>query len=102
MSPELFDKLVNDRLEKCKATLSSKAKEYAPGEDRFHNFYRAASILNISPAKALVGFMTKHLVSVLDLLDDPVRLQTENWEEKIGDLISYLLLLDAMVREPLK
>lgn len=81
-------------------TLSAKAPEYVANGNGFHNFDRAAATLGHTPEMVLVGFAAKHLVSVLDLVDGIERGQippAPMWNEKIGDLITYLNLLDAMV-----
>jgi hypothetical protein len=44
----------------------------------------------------------KHIISVLDLIGDQARghhADQKMWEEKIGDAINYLILLEALVTE---
>jgi hypothetical protein len=105
MKTKDFDIVVNHRLEQCKKVLIEKAKEYAKGDDdRMHNFNRAAQITGESREKALFGFFLKHLVSVMDIIDDinndpkyiPNRALVE---EKIGDAVNYLLLLEASIED---
>ena len=46
--------------------------------------------------------MCKHTVSIYDLINDAEigkDIPLEMWDEKIGDSINYLLLLNALVRE---
>lgn len=101
MKTEDFDKLLEKRIQKIKYVLASKAKEYAT-EDRLHNFKRAGEMLKCHPAKALQGFLAKHLVSINDLIDginnDEISF-LDVWDEKIGDAINYLILLEAIIRE---
>jgi len=101
MTPQDFDKLVECRVELIKTTLKSKGKEYATSGDRLHNFNRAANMLGITREKALVGMWTKHIISVLDIIDEfNVHKPTEELiNEKIGDSICYLVLLEAMLKE---
>jgi hypothetical protein len=106
MKQQDFDELMKNRLETCAKTLQTKAEEYATF-DRLHNFKRAALMQGCTPARALVGMWAKHLVSVLDIVDeiegagqspDP-----EKINEKFTDCINYLLLLEALLvewREP--
>lgn len=100
-----FDKIVNERIEKIKKILGSKAKEYASNEDRLYNFKRAAEMDRTTPAKALWGMMAKHRVSVADLVEGEgcVVMDQESYkaliEEKIGDSINYLILLEAILKE---
>ena len=97
-----FDEVVSNRLESIKNTLLIKAKEYAKGdEDRLHNFNRGAQITGQSREKVLQGFMLKHLVSVFDMIDDPSKATEYMIEEKVGDAINYLILLEASFKDRL-
>ena len=105
MNTAQFDKVVEHRLAECKRILIEKAKEYAKGDDdRMHNFNMAAQITGECREKALFGFFLKHLVSVIDIVTEmnknsefvPSKSLTE---EKIGDAINYLLLLEASIED---
>lgn len=101
MTHDEFDKLLNRRIDLIKKVLSSKAKEYAT-DDRLHNFKRAAKIAECSPAQALKGMLLKHLVSVFDLIDENAIdeiISANMVDEKIGDSINYLILLEALLVE---
>jgi hypothetical protein len=95
MTPQNFDKLVERRVELIKSVLKSKAGEYAFSGDRLHNFVRAADMLGTTKEKALVGMWTKHIVSVLDIVDSGATPTKAMIEEKLGDLINYAILLEA-------
>lgn len=102
ITPEHFDALVNTRCEKIKKTLVEKGKEYRRNNDPLHNFRVAAKVGNTTEEKALWGFATKHYVSFLDMLNDieQGKLPTEAYvDEKIGDLINYLILCEASIKE---
>ena len=104
ITEQKFDEIVEDRLEKISTTLLEKGKEYRRNADPLHNFRVAAKILNTTEEKALVGFATKHLVSFLDIVNDieQGKLPSENLvDEKIGDLINYLILCEASIKEKL-
>lgn len=91
-----FDHIMN----KCKELLSAKGKEYADECDAFHNFNTASELLCNSPVEALAGMMAKHTVSIYDMCIDQgrgVKHSLEQWDEKICDHITYLILLRAMV-----
>jgi hypothetical protein len=95
MTPENFDKLVEHRIGLIRSVLKSKAAEYATLGDRLHNFDRAADMLGTTKEKALIGMWTKHIVSILDIVDSGATPRAEMLEEKIGDAINYLILLEA-------
>lgn len=94
-----FDKAVLKRLELCKEILIIKGKEYSTDKDKFHNFNSAAILNGTTPEKALWGFAIKHLVSIMDIIDDSERFSGQHIEEKIGDMINYLILLEIMLQK---
>lgn len=98
-----FDKLVDRRIYLIKETLQKKNKEYASKDNRFHNFNAAGRKYNRTPEQALVGMMSKHEVSVDDLVEwagtTPERITTKLIDEKIGDNINYLILLEGLLRK---
>lgn len=101
MTNERFCEIVEDRCSKIKLILANKAKEYARG-DRLHNFKVAATIGKCTPTRALFGMQLKHLVSVIDMFDDidsGVLPSEALLEEKFGDLINYLILAEACIKE---
>lgn len=104
MTSEVFNKHLKHMQSVTVDTLTNKAREYASGGDRLHNFKVAAEVQGISPAAALAGMMAKHTVSVYDMIREggnrpAVRFPMELWEEKIKDSINYLYLLWALLNE---
>lgn len=98
MDKNTFDKVVEARLQKISSVLGSKAKEYARA-DRFYNLKRAAEIMRTTPEHALLGMWSKHLVSVIDLIEGTLPATVGTIDEKIGDAINYLILLEGMLLE---
>ena len=102
MKAEKFDLILQARVEKMITTLGAKAGEYATDKDRLHNFKRAGQLLDCSPERALLGMLVKHLVSVLDIVDNiesGQKVKADLWDEKIGDVVNYYVLLDGLVHE---
>lgn len=99
MNTEEFNTILEYRLSSIKTVLGNKAKEYAIG-DRLYNFKRSAEILRTTPQKALAGMFMKHLVSVLDIVEGSISPTEYIVNEKIGDAINYLILLEAILKEP--
>lgn len=94
--------IINDRLEKTKNLLIVKGKEYIRNDDVFHNFNVGSKITGDSPEKVLDGFMLKHYVSYKDIIND---INNNNKypdyktiDEKIGDLIAYLCIQEALIK----
>lgn len=101
-STELFNEVLERRLRLCKEVLAKKAQEYAADHDRFHNFNVAGRILGTTPEDALIGMFMKHLVSVLDIVDnlrEEAYPPAEMVDEKIGDAINYLILLEGLLKK---
>lgn len=98
MNDGQFTEILSARIQAIVDTLGSKAKEYAIG-DRLYNFKRAAEISRTTPAKALAGMWMKHVVSVIDLIEGSTEPTAERINEKIGDAINYLILLEAIFAE---
>ena len=103
MSAKQFEAVLQSRLEKIKTVLGTKAKEYSSTNDRYHNFNVAGRMAGTTPEKALKGMMLKHEVSVLDLIEwsesEPTKITEELIDEKIGDNINYLILLEGMLKQ---
>lgn len=100
MNGEKFDEILERRIVQMRDTLASKRKEYAASGDRLHNFKRASEMLRVTPEAALIGMWAKHIVSILDIVDGlPAYPSIERVEEKIGDAINYLILLEAALKE---
>jgi hypothetical protein len=109
MNIEDFNKVVNERVQKMRKVLSIKAGEYSTATDRMHNFKVAAQLAKtpITPEQALWGMLRKHLVSVIDIIEDTANgifPSEEKRDEKIGDTINYMVLLEGILieRENLK
>lgn len=79
--------------------LVAKNAQYGRSADRLGQFHRLAAFRRQPPEQVLLGFMVKHvecLCTYIDGLPDTVPPPTA-WDETIGDLIAYLLLLDGLV-----
>jgi len=94
-----FNELLNARIKKITETLGQKALQYESKVDRLHNFKVAAQLSNSTPEKALWGMAMKHLVSVTDLISGQLENNRKNIDEKIGDMINYLILLEALFED---
>lgn len=100
MTSEELNIIVNKRCETIKLILTEKAAQYARG-DRLSNFKKIAAFRHKTPEEALMGLVVKHIVALDDFIQDlpDKKMPIEQWEEKIGDIINYMILLEAMVKE---
>ena len=104
---DFIEKIVSPRFKECVMLMATvKDKEYNRYNDKFHNFYRAACIAQVTPETALLGMWMKHIVSILDMIDDIEKehfvLNEEVLSEKMNDNHNYLFLLEGIIRERFK
>lgn len=98
MQTPKFNEIMNAQIDRCEDILIVKAREYAP-VDRLHNFRAAAMLQGTTTTKALAGMMSKHTVSIYDMIETEQPYPEEVWNEKITDHMNYLILLRALVEE---
>ena len=107
MNQKEFNEVIVRQTDRCKSMLVAKGAEYAPravkntAVDRLAHFKKAAVVLNTTPRAALMGMLSKHLISVSDMCMGEQQYSKEQWDEKITDSINYFLILCAIVEEEL-
>jgi hypothetical protein len=101
LNEKTFQILIRHSFYRSALILTKKKSEYSPGEDRLSNFKKAAELQGVTPEKALLGMVTKHFVSLCEMVADieEVPWPKEVWEEKLTDTHNYLFLLEALVQE---
>lgn len=99
MNHKEFADVVTKELDYVWELLCSKSKEYDFGDDRFHSFKVGGQLQGISQEKCLLGYLTKHIVSIYDMCDKVEEFSFEKFQEKITDYINYGLLLLGMIQE---
>ena len=104
MKPEEFKKAIDAYVSIIEGNLSNKGKEYATDVDMLHNFNKGSNITGTSREKVLFGFALKHLISVMDMLDEVEIGELpgqSKMDEKLGDLGTYMALLYACIQDRL-
>lgn len=99
-SETLVTKVMDSRIQLITETLASKGTEYGVSNNRMHNFDRASFLKNKKPYRILEGFVLKHDVSYLDImdkLDAGKSVSIEQIREKMGDIINYMILQEALL-----
>ena len=104
MDREKFETIVRSLNAKLTALRNKKAEEYAPGINRLGNFKTAAEMNHETIPSAIWGMMSKHIVSLADMIRDEYRdgqseFTLKEWEAKLFDSIIYLQLLYAALKE---
>ena len=105
MNQEWLNRIITRTTEELAQTLRDKGLEYADADgDRLDNFKALALLQHTTPERALLGLVGKHIVALFDFArrdaqgDDP-EIPNEQWEEKTGDIIAYMVLLRAIRTE---
>lgn len=100
---DFIDYVVKPRLDTCIDLLAGeKDIEYSRNNDKFYNFKRVGQIRNISTIAALDGMFNKHLISVIDMIDDAkagILPSQKLINDKVTDTINYLLLFEGITNE---
>jgi len=101
MNNEEFNKIVEERISLIKSVLVKKQAEYSSKTDRLHNFKVGSRMTGKTPEQVLQGFRLKHEISINDIVEGvPDNLPEKDLlQEKIGDSINYLILLEALLIE---
>ena len=92
MNQERFEALVQEIREKSMDTLLKKNANYGSA-DKLHNFRRGAAIIGCTPAQAALGYMTKHMASLIDKIQNNDFRDRDDFLEKIQDSINYLVFI---------
>lgn len=96
---ETYKRSVENTIKRCTDTLIAKNREYAPENDPLANFKKGAAMTGLSPEQVLFMYCAKHLVSVRDIVFGEVPTSRELIQEKTGDIINYMVLLNALQDE---
>ena len=94
-----FDEIMAETFIKIKGLSQTKGKEYTQGGDRLKNFVETGEDLDIHPMKTCFIFMKKHWDSLRSFMKYGKTHSTESIESRIHDLILYLILLKAILKE---
>lgn len=99
MTQNEFDTLLERRIKLTREVLASKAKEYATNTDKLANLRLTAVMAGVTPISACWVNLCKHL-AWLSLNRDRAGEQAQVlWDEKVGDAVNYLVLLEACAQE---
>ncbi len=99
MTFEQFDKFTDELILEVLKMRDTKGKEYARTNDRFDNFNRLATRLNLDRQKVWQVYFTKHLDSIESYIEHQRTFSNESIKGRIIDSITYLILLAGMIEE---
>ena len=104
---EFKESVIEPRIELIREVLVKKGTEYGADKSAFHNFEQASELsFHKTPQGVAWEFMCKHLQSIRDMIFDrqshdiiPSKAMVE---EKFGDAINYLILMEGMFKEEIE
>ena len=102
MKTKEFNTSVENITDNMKKTLMSKAIEYANETDRLHNFKTIAQFVGITPAQVAIVLLLKNFTSLKDKIFDGSELKEDFVNEKLGDTLCYLTLLNSVISDSKK
>ena len=97
-SKELYDFIQKDLLPECMGIMTTKGESYSGLDDKLGNFKRCAALAGVPIEKAWYIYFVKHY----DALSAYIRQEYKDSESirgRIVDLINYLLLFAAILKE---
>lgn len=104
MNQAKFTKIVEGSLNKIYDIIKIKNAEYCKDEELVI-FKRGAELLHTSPEAVLRGFVSKHVLALWEDIDHietfckPADISVKKWDDKIFDIIVYMILLRALIIE---
>ena len=105
MSVKEFNNFVESKVNQYIKVLKEKGNNnigYQTKGNRLSYFYKHANILKITPERAALDLAIKHFISVVEMvnnIDGDIVFSEEYADEKIGDLINYMLFIRALIHE---
>ena len=101
MTTKDLEAVFEEQVQRCREVLLQKGKEYTPDEaDRFSSFKSAAVLQHTTQANALLGMLSKHIISLYDMsFVGTDHYDMAVWDEKITDALNYLFILAAILKE---
>jgi hypothetical protein len=97
-----FKNLLEKRFEKTRKTYSIKMNEYATDLDVFQSFKKGVGFsFHDTPEGVAWEYACKHLECIKTIISKlPDEVPTDELlEEKIGDAINYLIILEGLIKE---
>ena len=102
MTYDKFMELLEERFNKTRETYSTKMIEYANVNDVFESFKKGVGFsFHDTPEGVAWEYACKHFESIKTIISKcPEQVPTDELlEEKIGDAINYLIILEGLIKE---
>ena len=100
-SEEFYDFITKEMLPECYAIMKTKGEAYSGIEDKLGNFKRCALLANEPIEKVWFTYFVKHFDALCSYIRGEYK-DSEGIKGRIQDLINYLFLLSAILKEQKK
>jgi len=102
MTIKNFNKILESRFKKTRETYSRKMNEYATDLDVFQSFKEGVGFsFQDTPEGVAWNYAAKHFESIKNIISKiPDEIPShELVDEKIGDAINYLIIIEGLIKE---
>ena len=103
MQQQEFEGVFAETMQSIKQLLVVKGGEYAGSEDRLSNFKRGAQLTGATPLQVAFIYASKHYDAIATYVRDEAsgteRPRSESIEGRLDDLINYMILTKAIIKE---
>lgn len=99
MTRERFEQLLDELDASSIETLKAKNAKYSRNDDPLHNFHMGCLLDNSTTAQTIWHYMKKHVVALLDKIENDDWDDLDDAKEKIQDIINYLRFLWVAANE---
>ena len=99
MTHERFEQLLDELDASSLETLKAKNAKYSRNDDPLHNFHMGCLLDNSTTAQTIWHYMKKHVVALLDKIENDDWDDLDDTKEKIQDIINYLRFLWVAANE---
>lgn len=87
---------IDNQINLIKEIIETKNNGYASNVDKLSNFNYGAKISGKTAKEVCLGYMLKHICSVMDIINEEKEFSKETIEEKFNDFINYIILMYAI------
>lgn len=105
MKKDYFDDIVSDTLSVAVSSLSKKALEYAPEQDRLEQFKIDAITNDLHPITIAMVHLSKQLSAIKSIVKHIESGKTvsswvgQSFDERVNDVVSYAILIKCLFIE---
>lgn len=99
MTRERFEQLLDELDASSIETLKAKNAKYSRNNDPLHNFHMGCLLDGSTTAQTIWHYMKKHIVALLDKIENNDWDDLDDTKEKIQDIINYLRFLWVAANE---